>query len=146
MSQIREFKNSDLEELRLIFKKNIPQFFSENDLKDFDEYLENNHDTYLVIENKEGLVGGAGYVKENENTGRVTYSFINPKYHRQGFGGILVNQCIKKLKSDKDITCIEVLTSNLAHKFWMKFNFKIKFIKKDYWRKGDDLYFMDQSI
>ena len=24
--------------------------------------------------------------------------------------------------------------------------FKIKFIKKDYWRKGDDLYFMDQSI
>ena len=41
MSQIREFKNSDLEELRLIFKKNIPQFFSENDLKDFDEYLEN---------------------------------------------------------------------------------------------------------
>ena len=76
MSQIREFKNSDLEELRLIFKKNIPQFFSENDLKDFDEYLENNHDTYLVIENKEGLVGGAGYVKENENTGRVTYSFI----------------------------------------------------------------------
>ena len=41
---------------------------------------------------------------------------------------------------------IELETSNLTYKFYEKLNFKIQYIKKEYWPNNDDLYFMNMYL
>ena len=53
-----------------------------------------------------------------------------------------MKDCIKILKNDRKLNVIEVETSNLTYKFYEKLNFKIEYIKKEYWPNNDDLYFM----
>ena len=143
MAIIRTAQKQDFKFLSKIFLLNVPKYFDKKELDDFKKYFNSkNLESYFIIESQGKLVGGGGYAYENIKTARICWLFIDPNYHGLGLGKKLVNHCIKILKNDRKLSVIEVETSNLTYKFYEKLNFKIEYIKKDYWPNNDDLYFM----
>ena len=143
MVVIRTAQKQDFKFLSKIFSLNIPKYFDKKELYDFKKYFNSkNLESYFIIESPGNVVGGGGYAYENMKTARICWLFIDPNYHGFGFGKKLVNYCIKILKNNRRLNVIEVETSNLTYKFYEKLNFKIVYIKKDYWPNNDDLYFM----
>ena len=143
MAVIRSAQKQDFKFLSKIFSLNVPKYFDKKELNDFKKYFNSkNLESYFIIESQGKVVGGGGYAYENMKTARICWLFIDPNYHGFGFGKKLVNYCIKILKNNRKLNVIEVETSNLTYKFYEKLNFKIVYIKKDYWPNNDDLYFM----
>ena len=143
MMVIRTAQKQDFKFLSKIFSLNVPKYFDKKELNDFKKYFNSkNLESYFIIESQGKVVGGGGYAYENMKTARICWLFIDPNYHGFGFGKKLVNYCIKILKNNRKLNVIEVETSNLTYKFYEKLNFKIEYIKKDYWPNNDDLYFM----
>jgi len=143
MAVIRSAQKQDFKILSKIFSLNVPKYFDKKELNDFKKYFNSkNLESYFIIESQGKVVGGGGYAYENMKTARICWLFIDPSYHGFGFGKKLVNYCIKILKNNRKLNVIEVETSNLTYKFYEKLNFKIEYIKKDYWPNNDDLYFM----
>ena len=143
MVEIRTAHIEDFKFLSKIFSLNIQKYFDKKELYDFKKYFNSkNLESYFIIESQGNVVGGGGYAYENMKTARICWLFIDPNYHGFGFGKKLVNYCIKILKNNRKLNVIEVETSNLTYKFYEKLNFKIEYIKKDYWPNNDDLYFM----
>ena len=143
MAIIRIAQKQDFKFLSKIFSLNVPKYFDKKELNDFKKYFNSkNLESYFIIESQGKVVGGGGYAYENMKTARICWLFIDPNYHGFGFGKKLVNYCIKILKNNRKLNVIEVETSNLTYKFYEKLNFKIEYIKKDYWPNNDDLYFM----
>ena len=143
MAVIRSAQKQDFKFLSKIFSLNVPKYFDKKELNDFKKYFNSkNLESYFIIESQGKVLGGGGYAYENMKTARICWLFIDPNYHGLGFGKKLVNYCIKILENDRKLNVIEVETSNLTYKFYEKLNFKIEYIKKDYWPNNDDLYFM----
>jgi len=143
MVVIRSAQKQDFKFLSKIFSLNVPKYFDKKELNDFKKYFNSkNLESYFIIESQGKVVGGGGYAYENMKTARICWLFIDPNYHGFGFGKKLVNNCIKILKNNRRLNVIEVEASNLTYKFYEKLNFKIEYIKKDYWPNNDDLYFM----
>ena len=143
MAVIRSAQKQDFKFLSKIFSLNVPKYFDKKELNDFKKYFNSkNLESYFIIESQGKVVGGGGYAYENMKTARICWLFIDPNYHGFGFGKKLVNYCIKILKNNRRLNVIEVETSNLTYKFYEKLNFKIEYIRKDYWPNNDDLYFM----
>ena len=144
---IRHAELIDLDFLIKIFTLNIPKYFHKKELVDFKKYFNsNNIETYFIIESKGKILGAAGYAYENKKTARICWVFVDPNHHSIGLGKKLVNHCIDILKRNKQLKVIELETSNLTYKFYEKLNFKIQYIKKEYWPNNDDLYFMNMYL
>ena len=130
---IRPYKPSDKETLLKIFSLNTPKYFDNIEIIDFEEYLEKNAETYFTIEVNNNIVGGTGYyIKENDKSGRITWIFFDPDYYRQGLGRLAVEHCLKILGEDKRVEKFIVTTSQLAYKFFEKFDFSLNRIEKNY--------------
>ena len=143
MTIIRTAQKQDFKFLSKIFLLNVPKYFDKKELDDFKKYFNSkNLESYFIIESQGKVLGSGGYAYENIKTARICWLFIDPNYHGLGLGKKLVNHCVKILKIDRKLSVIEVETSNLTYKFYEKLNFKIEYIKKDYWPNNDDLYLM----
>lgn len=144
---IRNADQTDLDFLIKIFTLNIPKYFHKKELDDFKKYFNsNNIENYFVIESEGKILGAAGYAYENKQTANICWVFVDPDNHKNGLGTKLVNHCIDILKRDNQLNVIQLETSNLTYKFYEKLNFKIQYIKKEYWPNNDDLYFMNMDL
>ena len=147
MVSIRKAKPSDLNFLNQIFFLNIPKYFHEKEFEDFKKYFNSNHiETYFIIESEDKILGAAGYAYENKQTANICWVFVDPGFHSNGLGTKLVNHCIDILKKDNQLNVIQLETSNITYKFYEKKNFKLQYIKKEYWPNNDDLYFMNMNL
>ena len=147
MEVIRKAQPSDLNCLVRIFTLNIPKYFHEEELVDFKKYFNsNNIETYYIIESEGEILGASGYDYENIQTARICWVFVDSNHHSTGLGKKLVNYCVDILKRDNQLNVIELETSNLTYKFYEKLDFKIQYIKKEYWPNNDDLYFMNMDL
>ena len=145
--QIRKAQPSDFKYLVEIFTLNIPKYFHEKELLDFKKYFNSNKiETYFIIESEGKILGASGYAYENKQTANLCWVFIDPNHHSKGLGTKLVNYCLDTLKTDNQLNIIQLETSNLTFKFYEKLDFKIKYIKKEYWLNKDDLYFMSMDL
>lgn len=144
---IRPYKSQDKNKLIELLRFNIPEFFEVSEEEDFIDYLDNHLESYFVIEKGEGIVGSGGInYFEDEGIARISWDIIHPEYHREGYGGKLIQHRIVEIKKNKNIHLIVVRTSQLAYQFYQKMGFTLKKIEKDFWAKGFDLYQMTLSI
>jgi ribosomal-protein-alanine N-acetyltransferase len=81
------------------------------------------------------------------NKGHLVSIAVSEEYRRRGIGAILLSNSISAVKKHKIIELVlEVRVSNyIAIKLYEKFNFKMKSVKKNYYRDGENAYYMIQN-
>lgn len=144
---IRPFKISDKKQLIEIFTLNTPKYFAPKEIHDFEDYLEQQSETYFTIEHQNEIVGGIGYyIKESDKSGRITWIFFHPNYSGYGLGTKAVEHCLNIIKRNSRVEKLVVTTSQFAYNFFAKFGYDLVKTEKDHWGKGLDLYLMERSV
>lgn len=144
---IRQYQQSDTENILNILDLNTPEYFSPNERKDLIYYLDNYAQNYYVVEIGDELVGCGGFnLSEDCKTGKISWDIIRPQKQGLGIGTELTKYRIREMKKINSIIIISVRTSQLVYPFYEKFGLEIREIVKDYWDKGFDLYRLDCSI
>jgi N-acetylglutamate synthase-like GNAT family acetyltransferase len=144
---IRPYRPSDQQILVEILKLNVPTYFDQKEIAEFEEYLNEHGTTYLTLEHQDKIVGGAGYLLTDNNTiGHVRWIFFHPNSAGHGFGGEAMEHCLAKFRSVATVRKLIVTTSQLAYRFFEKFGLVLIKTEKDYWGKGLDLYWMEMEV
>ena len=144
---IRPYQNKDQAILLEIIDLNTPPFFDPKEKTDLKEYLEECGDTYFVIEKEGKVVGGGGYcLLDDATSAEISWTLFHPGHSRQGLGTQIVEHCLNLLMKNEKIERVIVETSQWANKFFEKLGFCLTHVKKNYWGKDLDLYWMEKKM
>ena len=144
---IRKYVSNDKAHIIALLRLNTPEYFSPSEEPDLFHYLENESQNYFVIEFDGKIVGCGGFNFSDDLTvGIISWDIFHPDHQGKGFGSMLTNFRIEKIKEFESVKTIRVRTSQLAFKFYEKFGFKLKEIVKDYWAEGFDMYRMEFPV
>ena len=140
---IRAYHPSDKAILTDILQQLVPTYFAENEINDFENYLDHEVEQYFVVEVNREIVGAGGInFEDNYRIGKISWDFIAPEHHDKGIGQLLLNHRISILKLMGNIDEVVVRTSQLSYTFYEKNGFVIQKTIKNYWAPGFDLYLM----
>ncbi|UII29714.1 GNAT family N-acetyltransferase [Fulvivirga ulvae] len=141
--KIRRYKEVDKEKLLHLIRLNTPQYFDPKEESDFSTYLDDELETYFVVEDKEEIIGcgGINYFPD-EHTARISWDMIHPEAQGRGVGKKLTLHRIDEIKKRKDIRTIVVRTTQLVYSFYEKAGFTLEKTERDFWAPGYDLYQM----
>lgn len=141
--KIRAYRSKDKEELIELLKDNVPTYFAENEVADYETYLDEDVQKYFVAEIDGTIVGAGGINFQRDNRiGRISWDFVCPERQSQGIGSALLKHRLALLNEMDSIETVVVRTSQLAFRFYEKNGFVLKEIHKDYWAPGYDMYKM----
>ncbi len=148
---IRRCKLNDLEGVIEVNERELPEdypyFFYKSILDNFPE-------AFLVATDKDNKV--IGYVMwrveqipsmdslKYVNKGHLVSIAVSEEYRRRGIGTTLLSNSISAVKKHKITELVlEVRVSNyIAIKLYEKFNLKMNSVKKNYYRDGENAYYM----
>jgi ribosomal-protein-alanine N-acetyltransferase len=95
------------------------------------------------------IVGFVIVVKDGLERANIINFLINPKYHKKGYGSLLLQSTVQKIKQFNDIKKIVLnvqVKNSGAIKLYHKFGFKtIQKIDK-YYQSKEDAYLMELKI
>ncbi|MBL6447817.1 GNAT family N-acetyltransferase [Fulvivirga sp. 29W222] len=142
-TNIRPYKDTDKEELIKLMRLNTPQYFDPSEESEFASYLENELESYYVVEENGEIVGcgGINYFPD-EHTARISWDMIHPESQGKGIGKKLALFRIDEIKRNENIKKIVVRTTQLVYPFYQKAGFALEKTEKDFWAPGYDLYQM----
>jgi ribosomal protein S18 acetylase RimI-like enzyme len=144
---IREYAANDRENVLRLLRLNTPQYFAPSEEKDLEYYLDNHADHYFVIESGGEVLGCGGFNFSDDRTvGKISWDIFHPDHQGKGLGSALTRYRIERLKEYDSLRIISVRTSQVAFKFYEKFDFRLREVVKDYWAEGFDLYRMDFPV
>jgi [ribosomal protein S18]-alanine N-acetyltransferase len=136
---------SDLEMVIELFRENVPAFFHDSEETQLRLYLETFPDTYFLLKD-DGLVACGGFtIEPGSGVARISWDFVKPSLHGKGYGSILLNYRIARIREISATDRIEVYTSQLAFGYYQKHGFQVTSSEKDYWAKGYDLVSMEKQ-
>lgn len=143
---IRKYKPEDKEALVKIMHNNVPKYFAETEVDDYEEYLDEEIEEYFVATIDENIIaaGGINYDRPRQ-LAKISWDLVDIPYHHQGVGTLLLEHRFQVIANKKDIKSIIVRTSQHAFGFYEKKGFKLLERHKDYWAKGFDMYKMSYS-
>lgn len=141
--EIRKYTKADKSALLNIISLNVPEYFAESEIEDYNLYLEDEVEDYFVVI-ESGVIVGAGGInyKLNEATAYISWDVIHPDYQNKGIGKTLLNYRINLISGNANIHKTVVRTSQLVYRFYEKNGFGLKEVHHDYWAKGFDMYYM----
>ncbi|MDO5616662.1 MAG: GNAT family N-acetyltransferase [Cruoricaptor ignavus] len=141
---IREINKNDSEKLLNLLKLNVPKYFADSEIQDFENYLKDEIEYYFIVEIDDKIIGSGGINLEKENKiAKISWDIIAPEYQGKGIGKQLLNHRINFIKNHFPTFKIIVRTSQIVYKFYWKNGFKLIEKHKDYWTKGFDMYKME---
>lgn len=145
---IRPYHSEDRDILLGIFHKLTPESFHPSEEKQFQEYLDFGIEDYYVILEKGQIIGAGGinYFPE-EKSARISWDMVHPEFQGKGFGSFLIQHRLNVINSsNQEIKRIIVRSWQGGYVFYGKHGFQLEYVKKDYWAKGFDLYFMQMEV
>lgn len=130
-----------------ILRRNTPAFFSAKEEADFIHYLNFEIEDYYVVLVGDTVVGAGGInYSPNAHEAIISWDMILPEYQRKYVGTRLLIHRLNRIQENKTISKVIVRTSQYAHQFYQKYGFELVDVKRDYWDKGFDLYFMEKQL
>jgi len=152
---VRRCTLEDLDSVIEVNEKELPEdypyFFYKSILDDFPE-------SFLIAQNKNGTI--IGYIMwrvekipsphslKYINKGHLVSVAVSEGYKRRGIAGVLLSNsmtAIRKYKIKEYVLEVRV-TNYTAIRLYEKFNYKIVSIKKNYYRDGENAYYLTLSV
>lgn len=152
--EIREYKESDKVGCMEAFKSNVPLFFTNEEINDFDSFLDRiiqqevlkdlPKTTYYYVVISDGKVigsGGFGFYNGAKDIS-LAWGLIHNDFHKKGLGEKLLSYRLEQIKVlfPKELLILD--TSQHSFTFFEKFGFVTKKITLDFYTEGMHRYDM----
>ena len=98
---------------------------------------------------KKQLIGFVITIKDRKDRANIINFLIDPKHQHKGYGSILLNRTIQKIKEFNNIRSIvlNVQVNNLAAiNLYKKFNFQIMQKIENYYQSKEDAFLMEMMF
>lgn len=126
--KIRTLKKTDIKKASRIVGQNYSKLYEKKSLFELEAMFKNHAviPKYFVAEEKEEIVGLAGYVQSwmDYNIYEIFWVSVLPQYQRMGIGTMLVEKILNIIKKCNNEATI-LLTTDKPTFYSKKFNFKI---------------------
>lgn len=124
-----------------IFRSNIPNFFLENEVALFTDYLDQQaQENYWVLKQDERIVACGGYAIETSGVARLVWGIVHSSEHKKGFGRMMVEHRLQELKKRKDVFVVQMDTTQHNPEFFAKFGFEVRMVTPNKYGPGLDSY------
>jgi ribosomal-protein-alanine N-acetyltransferase len=141
---IRPYENRDKPAVLNLLKLNTPAYFAPEEEPDLIYYLDNEIESYFVLEVNNMIVGCGGFnFSGDQATGKISWDIFHPDHQGKSYGSMLVQYRIDRLKEFKGLQTIIVRTTQLVYRFYEKQGFKLNEVVENYWAPGFHLYKME---
>lgn len=130
----------------------MPLYFANEELPLFDAFLDRDaliRGPYNIVFSDNVIVGCGGIALNqptkytNEPHVIMTWGIVNNKFHKSGFGKVLLLHRIEQAKKEYPGIKIALGTTQHTFPFFEKYGFKTVFFEKNHWAAGLDLYQME---
>jgi predicted GNAT family N-acyltransferase len=149
---IRPYNKKDKEGCLAAFKSNVPTYFTEEEIGDFENFLvriedvgvNNNIKThYFVVEYNQRVVGCGGFGdKDGKEIISLAWGLIRNEFHNKGYGKALLVYRLEQIKQLYPELPLVLDTTQYSHSFFEKYGFYTTKITNDYYSKGLHRYDM----
>src|SRR5688572_30026991 len=107
---IREYNDKDRSACLDLFKSNMPLYFAEHELTDYEQWLDGREarklaydnsqaEMYYVLENDGEICACGGfYVSKNQREARMCWGMVGNASHKNGYGTILLEYRIQRIR------------------------------------------------
>lgn len=128
---VRDYTNSDKPACLAIFSSNIPVYFAEHELQEFDEFLDGTGSMYLVAEDADGRVVGCGGYYVRDGVGRLCWGMVDRSRHRGGFGSVLLSARLDRLFHEQGVEWVSITTSQHSCGFFERVGFQTESVEEN---------------
>lgn len=152
--QLRPYQPSDKEACLSAFKSNVPRYFTEEEIFDFESFLyrietrdsiaQSPKQTHYYVISVNGLVVGCGGFGDKDNTREITlaWGLIHKDFHKKGFGAVLLKFRLQEIKKLYPAVPLVIDTTQYSYSFFEKFGFVTTKITKNFYAPGMHRYYM----
>ncbi|HTF05753.1 MAG TPA: GNAT family N-acetyltransferase [Bacteroidia bacterium] len=153
MTMIREYVPSDKAGCLAAFKSNVPLFFTEGEIAEFESFLDKlgarSADAdgwrtwFFVVESGNQIVGCGGFGdKDNSNRITLAWGLVHKDFHKKGFGEQLLKYRLGEIKKRFPEKPVFIDTTQFSYPFFEKFGFRTTKITDDFYAVGMHRYDM----
>ncbi len=144
----RPYTVTDCAGLLTIFRRNVPHSFAEDEVADYEAFLNNLPGPYFVVERDATVIGACGYARLTDppDTARICWIFADPHQQHQGFGKFILTAIEAELRTLPNLTAVDARSSQVAYRFFEKQDYHLITTQPDYWAPGFDLYWMRKRL
>ncbi|GLX78279.1 hypothetical protein tinsulaeT_16190 [Thalassotalea insulae] len=142
--RIADYSKERFDNCLMLFDKNCPQFFAENERKEYSNYLMNLTDSYKVVLSNDTVIAAFGIRLINtSNRCRITWIMVCPNEKGKGLGTKLMAY-IKQYAQEAGSVAIDIAASHLSAPFFAQFDAKEITYLHNGW--GVDMHRVDMAI
>lgn len=145
---IRAYQPTDRRGCIDAFKTNVPKFFTEDEITDFENFLlklENGsiQTHFYVVEENNTIIGCGGF-GDKDNTGVISlaWGLVHKNFHKKGFGEKLLVHRLEQIKLLFPELPVVIDTTQHSYGFFEKYGFVTTKITNDFYTTGMHRYDM----
>lgn len=148
--KIRDYVESDKGGCLLAFKSNVPLYFAETEVSDFDLFLDgivrqesakNTH--YFVVSYQGKIIGCGGFGFYNATSDiSLAWGLIHSDFHKKGLGEKLLSHRLEQIAIHYPSELVLLDTTQHSYSFFEKYGFVTKKITPDFYTLGLHRYDM----
>ncbi len=128
----RQYLPKDRGDCVRVFCSNIPQFFREQECRDFESFIDSSGCTYSVVERFDEIVGCGGYgVRDDSDVADLCWGMIASDYHGHRLGEYLLLVRLNEIVTREDTREVHLATSQHTDGFFQKYGFTIRPRERD---------------
>jgi N-acetylglutamate synthase-like GNAT family acetyltransferase len=149
---IKEYKKKDRIGCINAFKSNVPAYFTNEEVQDFETFLtrldsDSNKTRFYVIHDDTKIIGCGGFGdKDNKGIISLAWGLIHKDFHKKGYGKKLLLYRIDQIKLLRTKFPVIIDTTQYSYGFFEKYGFKTTKITNDYYQIGMHRYDMTLEI
>lgn len=139
---IREYLSNDHNDCIEVFKSNVPDYFANQEIQDFENFLANiekgkENVRFYVVQYNQKIIGCGGFVKMNDDSlFALAWGLVHKDFHGRGFGEKLLQHRIEQIKQIKPKFSLEIDTTQYSKGFFEKHGFRTTKVTYDYYTIG----------
>lgn len=145
---IRPYHQTDRSGCVDAFKTNVPQFFTEDEITDFENFLVKLESgtiqtRFYVVEENNTIIGCGGF-GDKDNTGAISlaWGLVHKDFHKKGFGEKLLSHRLEQIKKYFPGVPVVLDTTQYSYGFFEKYGFVTTKITNDFYATGMHRYDM----
>ena len=144
--RMRPFRPDDADACLALFDANCPAYFAANERVDFQEFLEQDLQDFLVVEFGAAIAGCFGITTSGDpSKARLNWIMIDPAVQGQGLGAKIMSRA-HSLALGLQAKCLDIAASQYSAPFFARYGATESQRTRDGWGPGMDRVDMQLEI